>query len=184
MTPKDLPAAEFRLKQINTIIATCGAVGAIMAIFFGFRNLANQSKAQTEATKSQTRSIEEQWAQKFYEERMTIYRRATEAAARIATLKSMDAGDDQLREPMEQFHTLFWGPMCITEGDDVERAMVKFKAGLDTHISPRKLEQMALCLAHICKNETRVFYKIEPSKMDSYGTNEQLLAKMQELLAP
>jgi hypothetical protein len=151
MTEEQYRIQDWRLKRIGTLIAAIGGVGVIASIWFGFSQLVSQSKVQTA-------TIQDQWSRKFYDERLTAYSRATEAAARIAALKSAGAPEIQTGDAKLQFKTLFWGPMCITESEDVEAAMVLFQTAVDAGASAEQLEQLSLRLAWICGNETHASY--------------------------
>ena len=170
MNDKILGDEEMRLKRINTWIAAIGAVGVAASIWFGFHQLATQ--------------VRQQWTAKFYDEKLSLYSRATEAAARLAALKAADGTDAELRAGTLQFRTLFWGPMCVTEGRDVEQAMLHFARGLDAKVSAKSLEQLSLYLAHVCRNEAHALYIRDARPASHYGTNEKILAAMDGLLPP
>lgn len=170
--------ADLRLKIINTILAAVGGIGVIASIWFGFAQLEQQSEAQTEA-------IRDQWRQTFYDQRMDIYQRATEVAARIASLMRVNGPEQEISRAVVEFRTLFWGPMAITEGADVENAMIYFNRGLSQRLPARDMEQLALYLAHVCRNEAYDYYKINRAAgpASRYGTNEQILGEMKQILS-
>lgn len=155
MNDKTPTEKELTLKQINTGIAAVGAAGVIASIWFGIREIRSQAQAQLQATNAQTQSIEEQWAHRFFDEKLAIYTRATEAAARLATSKASGA---PIAEHISQFQTLYWGPMCITEGDDVQEAMVLFLRATQTNATSQQLQTLSRDLARICRNEARTHY--------------------------
>ena len=171
ITPED---EELRLKRINTWIAGVGALGVAASIWFGFRQLAAQAEAQTDA-------IRQQWATHFYDEKLSLYAKATETAAKIAALKSQGATDAEMQEIVTQFRILFWGPMCVTEGPDVEKAMVLFGAGLDSSIPAKDLQQLSLYLAHVCRNEAHALYVRDGKPASHYGANDKILPLMKAL---
>jgi hypothetical protein len=181
MNDIDYKEKEYRLKLVNTLFAILGAIGVIASIIIGFAQLNQATSAQTEA-------IEQQWNSSFYDERIRIYTRATEAAGEIASLvrmKESDTGnvpDDEINSAIVDFRKLFWGPMCITEGEDVSKAMVKFNEGLDRKVDARTLEQLALRLAHICKNETYAYYLGMDSAVSRLGSNDRILFQMEDWL--
>ncbi len=165
---------ELRLKRINTWIAAIGAIGVAATIWFGFRRLAVEAQAQTNA-------VQQQWATHFYDEKLSLYARATETAAKIAALKSKEAKDTDLQGAITEFRILFWGPMCVTEGQDVEKAMVYFAAALDSAASGKDLQQLSLFLAHVCRNEAHELYVRDGHAASHYGTNDTILERMKQL---
>jgi hypothetical protein len=175
MTDTENRRSDFILKLANTFIAAFGALGVVASIFFGFSQLEQQSAAQTEA-------IKEQWNSTFYDERIKLYTRATEAAARIASLKHMNAPAKAIDTAIIEFRNLFWGPMCITEGPEVESAMVKFNIGLSKGANAEVLQQLALLLAHVCKNETYAYYLKTDEIASVYGSNREILTQMDDLI--
>lgn len=175
MTEEEFRLADIRSKRWNTWIALAGAIGVVLSILVGFSQVTAQSEAQVTA-------LNQQWKQQFYRERLELYRRATETAARIATLKTTNASTEQLDGSMREFYTLFWGPMAMTEEAAVESAMVKFKAGLDRNLDGRTLQTLALYLAHVARNETNSAYLEGQSASSGYGTNAEILSKMAKLV--
>lgn len=171
----DYKRTELRLKQVNTILAVFGGLGVIASVYFGFSQLQRQSAAQT-------RAIEQQWNNTFYDERMKLYARATEAAGRIASLVRKESDQAEIDGAIIEFRTLFWGPMCITEGTDVESAMVKFNTGISSNAGASALEQLALRLAHVCKNETHAYYLTTDQPASRYGTNAEILSQMDDII--
>ncbi|MBD3276640.1 MAG: hypothetical protein GF372_15095 [Candidatus Marinimicrobia bacterium] len=174
---KNHSTIDLRLKIINTILAAVGGVGVIASIWFGFAQLEQQSRAQTEA-------IRDQWRQTFYDQRMEIYQRATEGTGRIASLMRMNGPEQEIKRAIMEFRSLFWGPMAITEGADVENAMVYFNRGLTQNLPARDIEQLALYLAHVCRNEAYAYYNIRRSDEPAsrYGANEEILEMMEKVL--
>ena len=161
----------------------------LASIYFGFKGLQSQwetqnrnIETQNRNIETQNRNIETQWRQEFYKERLRIYSRATEAAARIAALQqdadSTEANGKELARAIIEFKTLFWGPMCITEGAYVEDAMLKFNTGLGKGLAAPELKQLALYLAHVCRNEAHAEYKGKKTHASVYGTNTEILDKM------
>ena len=171
--------ADLRYKKLNTIIAAVGAFGVIVSILFGFSQLRSQSEAQTQA-------IRDQWGRKFYDEKIDLYTRATEVAARIAALRRSQSDEKTFEDALVEFRSLYWGPMCITEGEDVESAMVKFHEGVTADLPASALEQLALFLAHVCKNEAHALYldKDKPTEEppSRYGNNRQILERMDKIM--
>jgi hypothetical protein len=183
MTEEQHRMQELRLKRLNTLIAVIGAIGVIASIYFGFSQLVSQSKVQAQATEAQTATIKDQWSRRFYDEKLAVYSRATEAAARLAALKSMGAPANQIEEAKMQFKVLFWGPMCITEDDDVESAMVLFQCGVDACATPKQVEDLSLFLAHLCKNEAHRLYLPSVHVASRYGSNPEILERMKKIIS-
>lgn len=186
-------AADLRYKRWSVAISGLGVLGMLASIYFGFKGLQSQwetqnrnIETQNRYIETQNRNIENQWRQEFYKERLRIYSRATEAAARVAALSqdanSTEANGKEFKRAVIEFNTLFWGPMCITEGEEVEEAMVRFAQGLTNKLPAEKLMQLALRLAHVCKNEAIREYTKGELPASVYGSNIQILRKMKEIL--
>ncbi len=159
---------ELQTKYLSIFVATIGALGVIISVITGLQ--------------SQTDAINNQWNQKFYEEKIALYIRATELAGRIANLKENDMNVKRiLQATIVDFRSLYWGPMAIVEKPDVEAAMVNFNKGLKMDISVGKLKQLALYLSHVCKNEVNAEFNTD-IKQSRYGDNEDLLKRMREIL--
>ena len=127
-------------------------------------------------------AIKSQWKQKYFDNQIEVYRAASNSAARIASLKKAGAPSDEIQKAYIEFTSYYWGPMSIFEDGHVEKAMIKFKKGVDDKKSPEILEQLSLKLAHIFRNATFDYYF--PAEEDPIikGTNKQLLDQMNELL--
>ncbi len=163
---------ELQLKYLSVLVAAIGTIGVIFSIINGL--------------KDQTEAINSQWNQKFYEEKIGLYVRATELAGRIVSLKSINIENPEmvteLQSTIVEFRSLFWGPMAIVEKPDVESAMVKFNKGLENSLSSEKLGQLVLRLSHICKNEVRVEFNTG-GQQSRYGSNKDLLEEMDNILS-
>ena len=175
MTENEHQTQELRLKRIDTFIAAFGAVGVVASIWIGFSGLTSQSREQTTALKNE-------WSRKFYDEKLALYSQATEAAAKLATLKSKGAPENQIEDAKMQFKILYWGPMCVTEGNDVESAMVLFQRGVDAGATPQQLEQLSLLLAHVCKNEAHLLYLPTEGVASKFGPSPQILQQMEKIV--
>jgi len=140
---------------------------------------------QNEQLALQRQTLEDEWRQRFFDNQISIYRDVVETAGRIAVL-SRNRDDPRMKAELEEFLTQFWGQMCIVEGSDVERAMILFKSGVEKQLPAEKIEQLALNLAHVCRNETNTRYFLTSDEISkrksSRGTNEQLLEKMKTLV--
>ncbi len=174
MTEEEYRRADIRAKNWQNVTAIVGAVAVVVSILIGLGQIVGQTKAQADA-------INNQWKQQFYEERLILYRRATEAAGRVAALKVAGAGGEEAESAWIEFRTLYWGPMGMTEGPDVERAMVFFNNAVEKDKDADTLQQLALRLAHVAKNETSSVYLGERGSVSHYGSNEAILAQMKEL---
>ena len=137
-----------RLSVLSTLASFATAIGVFAGIFFGYQQIAQQQEAMAREMVLQRETQQDQWQQKFYDNQIDVYRNASTAAAKIATLKKTGAPSEEIERAYVEFSSYFWGPMCIFEGADVERAMVKFKTGVDSKKSAHVLEQLALKLSH------------------------------------
>ena len=91
------------------------------------------------------------------ETQLMLYESATSAAARLATLPRNGA---PWREARDDFRRLYYGPMAMLEDFDhregadaltVEQAMIVFKDCLDRQSDDDQLTDLALALAHTCR---------------------------------
>jgi len=164
-------AREARLKILNTMIAAIGTLAVIGSIWIGLKSVAASSQAQATA-------INDQWGQRFYDERLLIYARATEAASRIAALTTFGGSKLELKDARLEFQVLYWGPMCITEGVDMEAAMVIFGDALDKSMDGPTLEYLAQRLAHVARNEMHATFPGVDSSVSKFGDSEEILRDM------
>ena len=176
------------MRILSTSASILVAVAVVIGIWFGYRELSaltSQLELQTEQTMLQRQTLEDEWRQKFFDNQIEIYRELADVVGKIAVLRN-DVDDPEFANQTRQFLALFWGKMCIVEGSDVERAMIQFKRGIDQKLAADELEQLALSLVHVCRNETNERYfltdaerKQRESKL--FGSNNEILKKMEKL---
>ncbi len=127
--------------------------------------------------------MKNQALQKLGEDKRAAYAAATEAASRIAALKTAGAPAAQVQEAVTRFKTLLWGPASITESRDVRAALALFNGALDGDADASQLQQLSLDLAHVCGNETHDVAPVA-GRADSapdFGPNSAILAQMREV---
>jgi len=123
---------------ISKIAATVGVLGGgFWAVFLYFQ--ARKSEGRTAALAAK---------QPFLSKRLELYSEATSCAAVIAV------GKDETRITMatEKFWKLYWGPMALVEDSRVESAMVEFGKALTKPESSDQLKDLAIHLAHSCRD--------------------------------
>lgn len=83
----------------------------------------------------------------FETERLSLYLRATSAAAALATTNTKKE-----REKAEQeFWSLYWGPLSIVEDKAVEASMVRIGRCIRNNQCEKPIEQLALDLDYACR---------------------------------
>jgi len=161
-------AAVLSVQEYQLIVSAVGIGGVILSIYLGFRG--------------QITAINNQWAQEFYKQKMNIFVKASEAAARVAYLKTNKSDSLDLKQQILNFNVLYGGPMAIHEKPDVEAAMVKFGNGIKMNFESESLQLLALYLSHVLRNEARSLFIAEKESTSQYGTNKELLKLMDEIL--
>lgn len=152
---------------VSIAVSGLGFIGVILTIIF--------------TMKAQTKAIENQWYQEFYKQRMSVYLKASKAASMIAYLKDSKHDAKLLKENILEFQTLYGGQMAVLEKKEVEKAMVRFKKGLDNNISNDSLKDLALYLSHVLRNESSYDYEFK-NVVSTYGNNTHLLKLMDDII--
>ena len=171
------------IRALGTSATVLTAIAVFTGVWFGFREvsaLSNQLELQTEQLRLQRVALEEEWKQKFFDNQIEIYSEVAAVAGKIAALGNAASDEDRAKYKLE-FSALFWGKMCIVEGADVEQAMIFFKRGLDKNIKSEKLEQLAVNLVHVCRNETKQRYFPAEQPKAELDDNNQIIARMQKI---
>ncbi|MEM9022406.1 MAG: hypothetical protein AAGB22_01600 [Bacteroidota bacterium] len=158
------PSKPGPFRKFEVVINALGVLLVAGTIYFGLR--------------SQSEAINNQWGQEFYKQKMQVYLQAAEVTSQIAYLKAQDTLQAALDEKIMAFNTLYFGPMAIMEESSVEAAMVMYKRALDEDLPADVLEQLALYLSHVLRNDSRAMYLQETQPSSPYGTNEELLEAM------
>lgn len=126
---------------------------AVAAFFWGiytYRDTAQQQLARAEADArrtAETRRIEA--TRPYLDKQLALYIEATKVTATIAT--STDS--EEIEKATKRFKELYWGELALVERNDVARAMVSFREALDAKKGQDTLAQLALSLAHTCRDE-------------------------------
>lgn len=126
---------------------------AVAVFFWGiytYRDTAQQQLVRAEAEAQQTAETRRIEATRPYLNRqLELYIEATRVTATIAT--STDS--EEIETAKKRFEELFWGELALVERDEVALAMVSFREALDAHEGQDTLAQLALSLAHTCRDE-------------------------------
>ena len=102
---------------------------------------------------------------RFWEEQLSLYKEASDAAATLATASTLE----DAREAREKFWKLYWGKLSIVENSSVERAMVAFGNVLEEIEALQEkgegyklsaLEQPSLDLAHCARASLLSTWKV------------------------
>ena len=127
-------------ERIEQILKTVGVLVAVAGFVWGIYQYFDNREREIETARVQA-------TRPFLDRQMTLYTDATRAVAVIAT--SADAAEKAKAE--QRFWELYWGELALVEDHRVENAMVAFKNGLVGQIDKADLQQLALDLAHACR---------------------------------
>jgi len=85
----------------------------------------------------------------YLEKQLDLYTEATQVTAIIATSKVQE----EIRIAIKRFNELYWGELAMVERDEVAKAMIAFRNALDNGKEQKELANLALKLAHACRDE-------------------------------
>src|SRR5262245_60893396 len=133
------------------------ALLAALTFLFGVATYLHQQNKQAEAlsrqrdVEAEQRKLEEQNAQenrkqtlerrdrelsqRFREEQFSLYQKAIDAAALLAT-RGPSTKDAAVKSALQDFWTLYWGKLSMVESKEVVTAMVDFGTGLNRCDAP------------------------------------------------
>ncbi len=168
------------LSAIPFLIVAVGLFGVAAAIYYATGEYRAISGEQTAALNAQNALLKRQEQRKEYDTKLAAYARVTEAAAKIAALKSSGANASQLQEPIGQFRTLVWGPEPLTAGPDVTAALAIFNAALDANADAPQLQELSTDLANLCASDAQA--SLPPSSGARQPDAAAILAKMNETI--
>jgi hypothetical protein len=137
---------EIVLKAISPILA-------IAVFFWGIYTYHDTSKNQLEAQiaeakrSAETRRIEATLP--YLNKQLDLYTEATQITAIIAT--SID--QEEISIATKRFNELYWGELAMVERSEVAQAMVDFHRALEDNKGKVELKNLALKLAHACRDE-------------------------------
>lgn len=132
------------------VTKTLPALGAALAFMWGVYQFTVNQREQAE-----TRRIEA--TKPFLEKQLVLYTEATRLASTIAT-----ATDPKVKnEATASFWRLYWGELSLLEDALVESAMVNFGRALDRQAQPDELKNLALKLAHTCRDSLSRSWRVK-----------------------
>jgi hypothetical protein len=152
------------LPIITALLAVAGFwVGLIQ---YNLQRGETQNQQQT-AEKNKLLELKREVAKPFWETQLSLYIKAAEAVATIAT-----ANDQKARSDAEAtFWVLYWGPLSCVEdmtlttnqSNEVEAAMVRFGNELKKEPADRSaLQHSALAIAHAIRNQIAPVFELTP----------------------
>lgn len=121
---------------------------------------------QTQNQQSQTRRIEA--TKPFLERQLALYTEATQLASTIATT----ADTKKKEQSLDRFWSIYWGELALVEDAFVEGAMVKFGEALRSKASDDEVKQLALGLAHACRNSLARSWGVDAWQSPHWWKNE------------
>lgn len=138
------------MPSIETSVKVLSILGAVATFGWGvFQFTATQQQ------QSETRRIEA--TKPFLERQLALYTEVTQLASTIATTSDTKKKDKAL----DRFWSLYWGELALVEDAFVEGAMVKLGDALRNKASDDELKQLALDLAHACRNSLARSWGVE-----------------------
>ena len=137
---------EITLKIISPILAIAVFVWGIYTyIDTSEKQLAAQiAEAERNAA---TRRIEA--TMPYLEKQLDLYTETTQVTAIIATSKDQE----EIKIATNRFNELYWGELAMVERDEVAKAMIAFRKALDDNKIQSELANLALKVAHACRDE-------------------------------
>ena len=97
----------------------------------------------------------------FLEHQLTLYLEASKITAMIATIA--DDSDPERQKAIRRFWQLYWGELVVVEDHKVANAMVAFGRALKSSDN-MKLEQLALGVAHACRDSVQKSWDVDLGK--------------------
>lgn len=177
---------------IPLLVPVVTAVIAVAGFVFAVGNFAKEQRAHAESLANELKlqsneldaRTEQEFRKRFWEERLTLYRRASKLAATIATAGSLD----MVRQERSEFWQLYWGELAIIEDKEVLSAMVAYGEELQRREgiqhdpkgpSPasniRDLSQLSYQLARACRNSLAKTW--EPVKLEPFPDKPEDIKK-------
>ena len=141
----------------ETLIKWVSAFVAVGGLLWGITSFLITSRMQAE-----TRQLEAR--KPFLERQLTLYTKATQNAAILATSSDPDAIEDA----RQIFWELYWGELSMVENRGVESAMVKFGECLNRDCSQPELQPLALRLAHACRDSLAESWGVQDWSVPTY----------------
>jgi hypothetical protein len=145
--------------QARTIDAICKIVTAIALVGAGGWTVTSYLLHRSD----ELRIAGIQARSPFEQKRLELYVEAVSSAATIATSKDAN----EVGKAKDRFWTLYWGPLALVEDNTVENSMVKLGGCIsDQKKCEQPIEQLALELAHNCRNSLAESWDVQLSKSD------------------
>jgi hypothetical protein len=162
----ELTQTRSKRESTETLLKSVGALVAVGSLFWGVTTFLITSRHQSE-----TRLLEAR--KPFLDRQLTLYTEATQTAAILATSEN----PVELEKARRTFWELYWGNLAMVENgglvrseENVEAAMVKFGACLSRHCKQDPdLQQLALRLAHACRDSLAVSWDVRDWQTPSYS---------------
>ena len=138
------------MPSLEASVKILSILGAVIAFAWGVVQFTVTQKQQAE-----TRRIEA--TKPFLERQLALYTEATQVSSTIAT-----TSDSKKKEQaLDRFWSLYWGQLALVEDAFVEGAMVKLGEALQKKSSDEEVKQLALNLAHACRNSLARSWGVE-----------------------
>ena len=129
-----MPNIETTVKIVSTLVAVATFAWGVIQF------------TASQAQQAETRRIEA--TKPFLERQLAMYTEATRLASTIATTSD----EKKKAEALDRYWSLYWGELALVEDARVEGAMVKFGEALNAKADPEKIRNLALALAHTCRD--------------------------------
>jgi hypothetical protein len=140
---------------VTTIGLLSGGVYSLIEYWDGRERELREQEQQRVVLSSQNEATRLAARQAFANKHLETCSEAARLAATIAT----STGNPRAAA-IQSFLVLYWGPLGVVEGPDVEGSMVQFGNCLRNDCAPDQLRRLSLNLAHACRNEVEKNFEV------------------------
>lgn len=137
-------------------------LGAVVTFAWGVIQFTTNQRQQSE-----TRRIEA--TKPFLERQLILYTKATQLASTISATSDPKKKD----QSVEEFWSIYWGELALVEDAFVEGAIVNFGDALRKKSNDEEIKQLALKLAHACRNSLARSWGVEAWQSPHWWKKEQ-----------
>jgi hypothetical protein len=140
---------------VTTVGLLFGGVYSLMEYWDGRERTLHEQEQQRVALSSQNEATRLAAQQAFATKHLETCSEAARLAATIAT----STGNERAMA-LQNFLVLYWGPLAVVEGSDVEGTMVQLGKCLADKCPDSQLRQLSLDLAHACRKEVEKNFEV------------------------
>lgn len=157
--------------RVARYIPVMTALVAVAGVLIGAQQFKKQQEFDRHALAAQSlrdyETRQQELKKEYWEEQIEIYKEAGNAAAAIATAKTLE----EVEEERKKFWRLYWGIMSLIEHSEVEKAMKAFGDQLlvweNSKTKPASLETLSYRIAHCSRKSLQKTWS--PVDIGDYG---------------